>query len=141
MADFEQAHLCTAAHEGYPGWVCDPNDPGGETVAGISRRANPTFAGWATVDKVRKALGWTACAKTINAALKAEPDLPALVKAYYRKVYWTPLNLDAEPNQRLANSVYDFAVNAGPKPSLAALHDAYERAREALAAGGLADVD
>jgi len=141
MADFEQAYLRTEAHEGYPGWVHDPADPGGETLAGISRRANPAFAGWSVVDQVRKKLGWTACAKTINEALKAEPNLRATVKAYYKKVYWAPLKLDAEPNQRLAGTVYDFAVNAGPTPSLALLQEARRAAEEALAAGGLTDVD
>jgi len=140
VADFDEAFEKTEQHEGYPGWVDDPDDPGGETVAGLTRKDNPEFLGWKLVDQVKQRLGAKATAATINRELAKEPALRALVKAHYKLRYWAPLKLDDEPNRRLANTVYNFAVNAGPRPSLAALQRARGRAEQALAAGGLTDV-
>ena len=36
------------------GFVNDPKDPGGMTMAGISRKTFPNWIGWKEVDKVLK---------------------------------------------------------------------------------------
>ncbi len=53
MAIFDAAFEKTAAIEG--GYVFDPDDAGGETYKGISRRFNPSWGGWDKIDEVKKA--------------------------------------------------------------------------------------
>ena len=36
-----------------------------------------------------------------------------LIKDIYKREYWNPFNLDKEKNQRLANQIFDNAVNMG----------------------------
>lgn len=135
MAEFKHAFDKMLGHEGFPGYVNDPNDPGGETVAGISRKWNPTFAGWAAVDAAKPG-----SPTRINAALATNYQFRLQVEDHYHRFYWDPLVLDKEPSQRLADMCFDFAVNAGPNPSIEALRTAYERARNALQEGGLDDI-
>jgi len=137
MADFERAYKKTEEHEGFPGYVNDPHDPGGETVAGISRKHNPYFLGWDIVDQAKHALGPRASATLINRALAGATPFRTIVKEFYRASYWAPLHLDEESSQRLAEAVYDFGVNAGPQVSLQALEDARARVRKKLEEEGL----
>lgn len=96
MADFEQAVSFVFKHEGgYTPGI--PDDPGGETNFGISKRAFP--------DLDIKNL-------TIDQA-----------KEIYRKHYWN-VELDGEPDQKLANCLLDCAVNQGPSFA-AKLHRPY----------------
>jgi len=53
MAIFDEAFEKTAAIEG--GYVLDPDDAGGETYKGISRRFNPSWGGWDKIDEMKKA--------------------------------------------------------------------------------------
>lgn len=140
MAEFLLCHEETERHEGYPGWVDDPDDPGGETVAGLTFKNNPTFPGWAIVKKVKAQLGKGASARAINALLRQEPEFKEMVRAWFKKYYWDPLNLDGMANQRLAASIYDFVVNAGDKPRKATFEAALEAGRKALQAAGLDDI-
>ena len=82
--DFNQAFDAVIGHEG--GYVNDPQDPGGETKFGISKRAYPNEAIEAiTVEK--------AC-------------------MIYRRDYWNVLTLDAlMPSLRYY--LFDTAVNCG----------------------------
>jgi Putative secretion activating protein len=83
-ADFDRAVALILAHEG--GYANDPNDPGGETNFGISKRAYPTEdIAHLTADRAA---------------------------AIYRRDYWTPLQCDALP-WALAVQVFDHGVNAG----------------------------
>ena len=52
MADFNIAFNKVVFHEG--GYVNDPEDRGGETYMGISRRAHPSSNIWYHIDKVTK---------------------------------------------------------------------------------------
>ena len=47
MADFRLAYKKIEAAEG--GYVNDPDDKGGETYKGISRKANPDWNGWINI--------------------------------------------------------------------------------------------
>ena len=47
MAEFKKAYDKTMGHEG--GYVHDPDDAGGETYKGISRRYHPGWEGWKVV--------------------------------------------------------------------------------------------
>lgn len=81
---FERAFDHVVGEEG--GYVNDPQDPGGETKYGISKRAYPG------VD-------------IKNLTLDVAKDI-------YRRDYWTPLRLDNRP-YREALVIFDCAVNQG----------------------------
>ena len=71
-------------HEG--GYVNDPNDPGGETKWGISKRSYPH----------------------LNIAELTRED----AKGIYRKDFWNVIKADNLPDG-VAFQVFDFAVNSG----------------------------
>ena len=52
MALFTPAFTLSKINEG--GWVNDPNDIGGETYRGISRKFNPKWNGWSVIDEMKK---------------------------------------------------------------------------------------
>lgn len=81
---FEDAVEIILYHEG--GYVNDPNDPGGETNFGISKRAHP------------------------NVDIKNLTKEEAI--AIYRKHYWEKMNCDALPSL-LRLPAFDCAVNQG----------------------------
>jgi lysozyme family protein len=83
---FETAVNATLQYEG--GYVNDPNDPGGETNFGISKKAYPNLD--------IKAL-------TIDDA-----------KTIYKRDYWDKLNLDSIP-EGISSCVFDSTVNQGTK--------------------------
>jgi lysozyme family protein len=98
MSDFDIAFERTLLAEGGYKLTNDPTDRGGQTYAGIARKANPDWPGWASIDA--------------GGAPPAD-----MVRSVYRAKYWTPLALDEVTDQRIASSIYDFAVNAGPSTS------------------------
>jgi lysozyme family protein len=81
---FDQAFERLIGHEG--GYVNHPNDPGGETKYGISRRAYP---------------GEDIAGMTLERA-----------KAIYRRDYWGPAGCDAVPDS-VKFDLFDTAVNSG----------------------------
>jgi len=85
MANFNQAFEIIIGHEG--GYVNDPDDPGGETKFGISKRSYP---------------------KVVILNLTIDQ-----AKAIYLADYWNPINGDQIASQKMAESIFDFAVNAG----------------------------
>ena len=85
MAVFDLAIPTVLLHEG--GYVNDPDDPGGETKYGISKRSYPD------VDITDL---------TIDQA-----------KAIYQRDFWTPLLLDQVNSQPVATKVLDTAVLIG----------------------------
>lgn len=85
MSNFARALEVVLHHEG--GYVNHPDDPGGETIYGISRRSHPDV--WA----------------------KGRPTLEDAERIYHRD-YWLPIKADAMPFP-VALMVFDAAVNAG----------------------------
>jgi len=84
MTAFDQAFVFVAEAEG--GYVNDPQDPGGETKFGISRRAYPHLAiANLTIEQAR---------------------------AIYHRDYWCRAGCDALP-PRIGVAVFDCAVNQG----------------------------
>lgn len=108
MADFDTAFNKVVFNEG--GYVNDKDDAGGETYMGISRRAHPNSIIWDIIDKVTSKYKNIA---DIDRLLKSNKELTALIKALYKSDYWSPFNLSREPSQRLANQIFDNAVNRG----------------------------
>jgi lysozyme family protein len=98
VADFIPAFERTLLAEGGYKLTNNAGDKGRQTYAGISRRANPGWPGWSYIDR-------------------SERPPSSLVRDLYRDAYWTPLRLDEVAHQRMAESIYDFAVNAGTRVS------------------------
>lgn len=90
--DFDQALARLLQHEG--GYSNDPNDAGGETNLGISRRAYP--------------------GEDIKGMTR---ERAALI---YRRDYWGPAGCDAAPDA-LRFELFDMAVNAGVGAAVRAL--------------------
>lgn len=102
MAKFKIAYQITKAMEG--GYANNPNDRGGETYRGISRRFHPKWAGWQWLDTQAKPIQTN----------KIFPRLEAVVMAYYKTQFWDKLKLGFMP-QIVANQVLDFAIHSGRK--------------------------
>lgn len=85
MADFYKAIDHILVNEG--GYVNDPNDAGGETKYGISKRSYP------------------------NVDIKLLTEEAA--KQIYRRDFWDANNLDQIKDQAVATKILDMAVNMG----------------------------
>ena len=94
MADFLPAFEAMIQDEG--GYVLHdvPGDRGGQTYAGIARNMNPRWPGWALIDRGQ--------------------DVPAqLVREFYKRNFWDPIQGDRITSQVIAQTIFDFHVNAG----------------------------
>lgn len=105
MANFEKALELVLKNEG--GYVNDPNDNGGETYKGISRRANPKWSGWKIIDGYKKKY------KDFKKKLDSDNELQKCVKSLYRSNYWNPIKGDDLVHQDMAEEMFDAAVNFG----------------------------
>jgi len=74
-------------------------DRGGMTYAGIARNAWPGWEGWAEIDSGR------------------EPTAQ-MVRAFYHQHFWTPIRGDDISDDRVAQTIFDFAVNAGVRTAV-----------------------
>lgn len=109
MANFDKAIQKTLKNEGI--YSFDKSDPGGETYRGISRKKNITWPGWFIVDKAK------VCGRfPIN--LNDNISLDSLVLNLYKKKYWDSILGDSILKQRVAESIFDFSVNAGSRTSV-----------------------
>jgi lysozyme family protein len=106
MARFDKAIGTVLEHEG--GYTFDPNDPGGETKYGISRKAYPSL------------------------------DIKALTldqaKAIYKRDYWIYSRIE---DQDVATKVFDLAVNLGPPAAHRLLQTALLALGETVAVDGV----
>ena len=80
------------------GWADNPDDPGGQTMEGITLRTLESYQHGATADDLRN----------------ISPDL---VSAIYRREYWTVMGCGNLPDG-VNLVVMDFGVNAGPSRSV-----------------------
>lgn len=90
------------------GYVNDPDDAGGETYLGISRKNNPNWVGWEVIDKEKKK-----GLKNITSRLKQDEALTNSAKLLYKMNYWDVLELDDIPSQEIAHQLFDTCVNCG----------------------------
>lgn len=109
MANFEKAFEKTEKNEGKNVWTNIKGDSGKETWSGISRAANPKWAGWAILDKIPN--------KKNNQVIST-PELERLKRELYKSNYWNPIWGDKINNQKVAEDMYDMGVNAGPATSI-----------------------
>jgi lysozyme family protein len=103
MADFDRAIKFVLYHEG--GYVNDPNDPGGETKFGISKKAYP--------------------------ALDIRNLTEEQARGIYKKDYWQPSRADTLDDS-LALVHFDTAVNMGLKRANALLEASGQNAGDYL---------
>lgn len=112
MANFNEEFDKLILAEG--GYVKDPDDAGGETYLGISRKNNPKWIGWEVIDEVKKKYG----TKNITARLKKDIALTNSAKLLYKQNYWDVLELDDIPSQGIAHQLFDTCVNCGPTTAI-----------------------
>lgn len=108
MADFNQAFRITLANEG--GYVNDPDDSGGVTYKGISRKFHPNWTGWSIIDSMKNT-------SDFPAVLNSNQSLQDEVGKFYKSNFWDKVEGDTISIQSVADSIFDFAVNAGIKTS------------------------
>ena len=109
MADFNKAFPLILAQEG--GYVDDPDDPGGETYKGIARKKQPEWIGWIIIDSMKKQ-------PDFPKSLDVHQNLQAEIQRFYKAVFWDKVGGDRINDQDIANSIFDFAVNAGVSTSV-----------------------
>lgn len=109
MADFLIAFNRTEKNEGKDIWTKVDGDSGGETWSGISRKANPSWSGWKILDQIKNKK---------NGQKISTPELEERKQSLYRTNYWNPIWGDEIKNQKVANDLYDTAVNMGPSTSI-----------------------
>lgn len=101
---FAAAFTKVMEHEG--GYANNPDDTGGETYCGISRRFHPEWGGWLHIDSI----------KTKNGEIKNNTKFPILnnyVRDFYEINYWDKMKCSHITDPRLAIDVFDTAVNCG----------------------------
>ena len=128
MANFKEAFDKIVFNEG--GYVNDSDDAGGETYMGISRKAHPNAIIWKHIDKITSKYK---TAKTITKYLKQNKELTKEIECIYKFDYWMKFNLDKEQSQRLANQIFDSAVNIG----IAATKNSLNRVKNEMRSVGL----
>ena len=109
MVDFEPALKATLRSEG--GYVNDPADPGGETYCGVARKMNAKWDGWVTIDTLKKK-------PNFPKNLADDEDLRRQIASFYEVNYWHRVRAESLTDQNVAESIFDFAVNAGPGTSI-----------------------
>lgn len=87
MANFNEEFKKVILVEG--GYVNDPDDAGGETYLGISRRYNPNSKIWNIIDNVKKQYG----IKGINNRLKIIKKLLMKLNEFIKLIIGIYLNL------------------------------------------------
>lgn len=97
MADFMPAFERMIQNEGGFKLVNVPADRGGQTYAGIARNYHPGWPGW----------------RLIDGGDLQNPSLSSLVVDFYRTRFWDRLAGDRIESQMVAESIFDFGVNAG----------------------------
>jgi lysozyme family protein len=105
MASFDPAFENTLKWEGC--YSCDPDDPGGETKWGITKRDHPG----------------------LEIAMLTKEQAGEI----YRRDYW---HFDSIDSQAVANKVFDLAVNCGPKTATRLLQQALVSISRVVAVDG-----
>ena len=99
MAEFLPAFDRMIRNEGGYKLTNVKDDRGSVTYAGIARKSWPSWQGWMFVDR---------------------GDIPPsdLVRGFYRENFWDAVKGDYILHQSVAESLFDFAVNAGAKTAI-----------------------
>lgn len=103
---FDRAYIKTMYAEA--GYVNDPDDEGGETYRGVSRKNFPDWRGWKVIDKLKEK-------KEFPEILNEDKDFQDEVKEFYKKEFWNKVsgNEVSEISDKVAGKLFDMAVNCG----------------------------
>ena len=118
MGNFNEAFEKTAAIEG--GYVFDPDDAGGETYKGISRRFNPSWKGWDRIDEIKRA---NSRKKKFGKVFEQDESLQKEVLLFYKEAYWDKFWGDEIPVQEVAEELFDTGVNMGVRRAVGFLQE------------------
>lgn len=99
MAEFLPAFDRMLANEGGFKLTDIKGDKGGQTYSGIARTRWPNWQGWSFVDR-------------------GEVPPTSLVREFYRVNFWDKVRGDDLEHQGTAESLFDFAVNAGASTAI-----------------------
>ena len=72
------------------GYVCDPDDSGGDTFRGISRRVWPNWDGWDLIDQAKREGCRSAAA--IDKCFAQDAVMAELVDGFYRQNFYDPID-------------------------------------------------
>lgn len=115
MSDFDRAYNRLLKTEG--GYANDPNDRGGETYKGISRRYNPGWTGWPIIDSAKGA-------PNFPASLDAVDALQDSVRRFYKGRYWDAMLCNEIEDQDIAEELLDTGVNMNTSRAVSFLQTA-----------------
>jgi lysozyme family protein len=107
--DFKKAQADLGRLEG--GYSQNPNDPGSETLFGISRHFHPAWPGWQMVDQFKKQPNFPKNAEK-------EEVLQRLADKFYEQFYWSRLGLDQLLSHAIARELYEQSINRGDCPAI-----------------------
>jgi len=113
MSYFLDAYHHTMKHEG--GYTFDPDDVGGETYKGISKKYNPSWTGWVIIDEMKnpdKCTSSVGFPDNLNEVNEKTIELNIRVKTFYKLSYFDPYRGDEMP-YGLALEMFDTSVNMG----------------------------
>ena len=117
MANFQESYKITMGHEG--GYTNDPDDAGGETYRGISRRYNTSWEGWKIIDSTKETFS-----DRFEEVLLRNINLVNFVESFYKSMYWDKFQGDIISEQNIADELFDNAVNMGVNKSVTFLQQA-----------------
>ena len=113
MSDFEKAIKPVLVSEGVTlhslGYVNDPTDNGGETIAGISRKFWPNWQGWTIVDAAKKE-------SNFPLSLLHNIVLIGLINDFYKAHFWG--RMSEINDQSISGLLIDSGVNEGTIPAI-----------------------
>lgn len=87
------------------GYVKDPNDSGGETVYGITRKNFPNLKVWASLDKLKGIVA--------KRGYKIPKDEMEEIEGIYYRKFYQKVNIEAFDDCALGMQIFDFGINAG----------------------------
>jgi lysozyme family protein len=99
MAEFLPAFERMITNEGGYRMHTVAGDRGGMTYAGIARKRWPDWTGWRAIDD-------------------GEQPEAEMVRRFYRVYFWTQVQGSDISSQEVAQTLFDFAVNAGVKTAV-----------------------
>jgi lysozyme family protein len=109
LANFYDIFEKVLQNEGF--YSNDPQDSGGETYAGVSRKHNPDWEGWRWIDGYKKDNG----GKIRHNFRIPSIILDSLVEEVYRAKYWRPMKGNLIGSDWVAATFFDMYINAGTK--------------------------
>ncbi len=102
MADYNKAYEKMIHNEGGYKLHSVHGDRGGQTYAGIARNYHPNWPGWRYIDN-----------NDID-----NPIITKQVRLFYKDNFWDKIKGDQIEDQTVADTLFDFAVNAGYRTAI-----------------------